>query len=60
LQVRCEIADLVEEERATGRMPHESAAPLLGPAGGAAFVPEELGLEERRRDNRPDARLPCA
>src|SRR5581483_3167387 len=46
LQIRRHVADLVEKQRAALGLLESSAAHRLRSGEGAAFVPEQLGLEQ--------------
>ena len=50
--LRRQLAELVEEDRAAGRRLEQSGLRLRGAREGAAFVAEQLALEQRRRQRR--------
>src|SRR5207244_7919542 len=47
-----QLADLVQEDGAAVRRLEEALAVAVGAGEGAAHVPEELALEQRRRERR--------
>src|SRR5581483_9875325 len=50
LRLEGQLADLVEEERAAVGQLEAADAPRVGPREGALLVPEQLALDERRRE----------